>query len=244
MVEKFAHGDDPGGLHVAIILDGNRRWGRRQNRGDSWGHYKGAQVLKRIVKKCPQVGVKYLTVFAFSTENWRRSSEEVDFLMNLMESYLKKERQPLHNHNVKVRFLGERHRLSQSLLRQMEETECLTQHNAGLQLDVALDYGGRREIIMGMKEALAEAQKNTLTPDAITEKFFERFLLTYPHPNPDILIRTGGDYRVSNYLLWQIAYTEFFFLPIQWPDFTFQHLKTVVESYHKRTRTYGGDAHV
>lgn len=234
----------PQDLHVAIILDGNRRWGRKNGREESWGHYKGAQVLKRIVKRCPQLGVKYLTVFAFSTENWKRSPEEIDFLMNLMKTYLKKEKSTLHARNVKMRFLGERHRLSENLLYHMEEMETLTQNNTGLHLDVALDYGGRREILLGVQKIVQEAQKSSLPHDAITEEFFEKCLHTYPHPDPDILIRTGGDYRISNYLLWQIAYTELFFLAIQWPDFTVHHLKTIIENYHKRTRTYGGNLNV
>lgn len=243
-MQNFSPDKAPHDLHVAIILDGNRRWGRKNNKEDSWGHYKGAQVLKRIVKKCPQLGIKYLTIFAFSTENWKRSPEEIRFLMNLIEVYLKKEKLPLHKKNVRLRFLGERHRFSENLLHHIQEIEHLTQDNTGLQLNVALDYGGRREIVTGIRRLVMEIQKCALPPDAITEDLFEKFLFTYPHPHPDILIRTGGESRISNYLLWQLAYTELFFLSVQWPDFIFQHLKEIVKKYHTRTRTYGGNANV
>lgn len=236
--------DNTSGLHVALILDGNGRWAQAQGKPRIWGHTKGAQTLKRLITACPAMGIKYLTVFAFSTENWKRPVEEVQHLWSLVASYLRKERNTLHQNNVCLKIIGDRAPLSPKVLTLIDETEALTQDNTGLFFQVALNYGGRHEIVSAAQKVMRLAQHNHLDPETLTEAQFETFLQTFPYPDPHLLIRTGGELRLSNYLLWQLSYTELVFSSVYWPDFTVQHLQDALDGYFRRTRTFGGGVSV
>lgn len=226
--------------HIAIIMDGNGRWAKERGKIRTAGHQAGAEVLKDIVKAADNLGVKILTVYAFSTENWKRPKIEVDFIMQLLGTYLKKEIPEFNANNVQVRFIGSRNGLPESVLEELDLVLASTAKNTGIILNLAINYGGREEIITATKKIVGAVQKGDLKVEDIDEKCFENFLYTGDLPAPDLLIRTGGDFRISNFLLWQLAYTEIWTTDIYWPDFTPEILQTAVVEFGKRERRFGG----
>ena len=207
--------------HVAIIMDGNRRWAKEKNLPTALGHKKGVEALKATLRACNDFGVKYLTVYAFSTENWNRKKEEVDFLMNLVAVTLSNELGEMHKENVQIHFIGDLTRLSDKLQKILENAVETTKNNTGVVLQIALNYGSRDEITHAVKSIV----KSGISPDMITEEIISDNLYTKGVPDPDILVRTGGEQRISNYLLWQIAYSEIIIRSEFWPDFDKNSLK-------------------
>lgn len=235
---------NPGGgtvplAHVAIIMDGNRRWARARGMPPIYGHKQGAESVRRAVEGCCRLGVRYLTLYAFSSENWRRPLGEIGELMNLLRFYLQKEINALHANGVRVRIIGDRSRLDADIRNLIERAEAKTEANERLTLMVALSYGGRDELVQAAREVGREAVAGRLDPELIDEETFASFLYTRGVPDPDLLIRTSGEQRISNFLLWQLAYTEFVFLDIAWPEFSEQHLCDAIERYAARERRYG-----
>ncbi len=225
--------------HIAIIMDGNGRWATKRGLPRNAGHQKGAEVIIETAKAVKELGVKYLTVYAFSTENWKRSKQEVDGLMNLLRQYLDKNFEELEKNDVRIRFIGERNMLAADIVAKMENLERRTISNQSLVLQIALSYGSRQEIINAVKEAAQKVKEGELTVEGIDEKNFSQMLYTADVPDPDLLIRTSGEQRLSNYLLWQLAYTELFFTDTLWPDFSKEELKSIIENYKTRERRYG-----
>ncbi len=225
--------------HIAIIMDGNGRWAAKRGLPRNAGHQKGAEVIIETAKAVKELGVKYLTVYAFSTENWKRSKQEVDGLMNLLRQYLDKNFEELEKNDVRIRFIGERNMLAADIVAKMENLERRTISNQSLVLQIALSYGSRQEIINAVKEAAQKVKEGELTVEGIDEKNFSQMLYTADVPDPDLLIRTSGEQRLSNYLLWQLAYTELFFTDTLWPDFSKEELKSIIENYKTRERRYG-----
>ncbi len=228
-------------IHVAIIMDGNGRWAKQRGLSVHHGHQAGRQALKRTIKACLQLGIKYLTVYAFSTENWRRPPREVDFLMKLLEQAIEDERQDLKRHGIRVRVIGRLHeKIPTSLLHKIERIVEETKRNRKLTFTVALNYGGRAEIIDATRKLAMEAAAGRLDPRSITEENFHKFLYTNGTPDPDLVIRTGGEMRLSNFLLWQLAYAEFVSTPVYWPDFDKSELIRAILEYQRRERRFGG----
>ncbi|MEM6810960.1 MAG: isoprenyl transferase [Pseudomonadota bacterium] len=226
--------------HIAIIMDGNGRWARARNLPRTAGHQKGIDACKRIVRAAGEMEIKYLTLFGFSTENWSRPPEEIDELMRLLRMYLRSETADLHQNNVRMKMIGDRSAFSRETVELIENAENLTRQNDGLQLTIALNYGGRDEIIRAASTAAAflTTMNKPLSQENF-EEYFEEFLMTKNIPDPDIMIRTSGEQRISNFLLWQCAYTEFAFVDTQWPDFDRHHLEQVIKDYTKRERRFG-----
>ena len=225
--------------HVAIIMDGNGRWATARGKPRLFGHQAGGNRVREIVESCPELGVKYLTVFAFSTENWKRTQSEVNGLMTLFKRYISKESKALHKNGVCVRFIGDRMRLEHKLVTLMEELEELTANNDVLHLTVALNYGGRDELARAGQRMALEVKSGILNPEDIDEDTFALYLDTATLPDPDLVIRTSGEVRVSNFLLWQVAYAEFEFVETLWPDFTADQFKDCVANFSKKERRYG-----
>ena len=225
--------------HIAIIMDGNGRWATKRGLPRSMGHKKGAETVKEITRAAGELGVKYLTLYAFSTENWQRSPDEVETLMGLLRQYLKSDLQELQKNNVRIRFIGERDMLAPDITAAMAKLEADTAGNDGLTLCVALSYGSRAEIIAAARQAAEEITAGRLKPEQLTEETFSGFLYTAGMPDPDLVIRTSGEQRLSNYLLWQIAYSEFYFTPTLWPDFSADELKSIIADFNSRERRYG-----
>ncbi len=226
--------------HVAIIMDGNGRWAQKRGLKRIKGHYAGANRVQDIVKICPTLGIKYLTIFAFSTENWKRTQEEVSGLMGLFEWYIRRESRRLNENGVRVRFIGDRTRLKDTLVDLMDDLEMLTRNNEALHITIALNYGGRDEVARASKRLAYDVQNGKLSPKDITEETLPRYLDTYVLPDPDLVIRTSGEARISNFLLWQAAYSEYEFVDTLWPDFTADLFKDLVSRFAKRTRRFGG----
>lgn len=226
--------------HIAIIMDGNGRWARSRNLPRLEGHRRGAETVRRMVESCCEEGVSYLTLYAFSSENWSRPAEEVTGLMGLLKLYLKSEVARLNKEGVRIRFLGERARLSSDVLTAMEKAEEKTKDNSRLNLNIALNYGSRDEILMAARSIADKAEQGELSSEDITADLFADHLYTAGMPDPDLLIRTSGEERISNFLLWQLAYTELYFTDILWPDFSKEDLKTAMKAFTKRQRRYGG----
>lgn len=226
--------------HVAIIMDGNGRWAQKRNMPRAMGHRQGVESLREIVEACLELGIKILTVYAFSTENWKRPKEEVDILMNLLVEYLQKEISSLHQQGVRINPIGEISRLPLPAIRELEKAQAKTKHNDRLILNVALNYGGRAEIVQAVKEIAGLIKEGKIQPDEITEEIISNHLATRAMPDPDLLIRPSGEYRISNFLLWQIAYTEFWITDTLWPDFRKEHLLEAIRAYQKRERRFGG----
>ncbi len=228
--------------HVAIIMDGNGRWALRRGLPRLAGHKAGIERVRETIKACPDLGVTHLTLYAFSTENWKRSKTEVDGLMRLFQRYIRKESTKLLEAGVRVRFIGNRSRLSADLQVLMSQLETITSVNDALTVSVALDYGGRDEIIRATKAMMADVADGNLAPDMITEATVDGYLDTVGIPDPDLVLRTSGEVRVSNFLLWQAAYAEFEFLDVCWPDFTAQVFAGCLDRYATRERRFGAAA--
>ena len=225
--------------HIAIIMDGNGRWAAKRGLPRSVGHKKGAETVKEITKAVGEAGVKYLTLYAFSTENWQRSPEEVETLMGLLRQYLKTDLQELQENNVRIRFIGEREMLAADIVASMAKLEADTANNDGLTLCIALSYGSRQEILGAVKKVASLLQKGDLSVDDVDDKMFSDMLYTRGMPDPDLVIRTSGEQRISNYLLWQIAYAELYFSQTLWPDFDKKELTAIINDFKKRERRYG-----
>ena len=225
--------------HIAIIMDGNGRWATKRALPRSLGHKKGAEVVKEITRAAGELGVKYLTLYAFSTENWQRDAKEVDALMGLLREYLKSDLQELQEKGVKIVFIGERQMLPSDIVEAMRKLEADTVANDKLTLCIALSYGSRQEIVNAVQKIALLAKRGDISVEDIDIKMFSDMLYTKDIPDPDLVIRTSGERRVSNYLLWQIAYSEFFFSPVLWPDFTKKDLEDIIKDFNSRERRYG-----
>lgn len=226
--------------HIAIILDGNGRWAKAKGMPRSYGHVKGCANLETICDDMKELGVRYLTVYAFSTENWKRSKEEVDSLMNLFRNYLKKCIKISRKNKMRVRVLGDISAFDEDIQQKVRELEEFSKDYDELFFQIALNYGGRDEIVRGIRKLAQDAVDGKVSPEEITEEVFEGYLDTAGIPDPDFLIRTSGEQRLSNYLLWQLAYTEFYFTDVAWPDFHKPELIKAIEKYNERDRRYGG----
>lgn len=220
--------------HIAIIMDGNRRWAKEKGLPSAMGHKKGVESLKKVVKAADKFGIKYLTMYAFSTENWNRKKEEVDFLMNLLAITMRNETKELNENNVKISFIGNLSALNKNLQDVLLNAKEVTKNNTGVNLQIAINYGARDEIITAVNEILKSGIKE------VDVNLFENFLYTKNIPDPDLLIRTGGELRVSNYLLWQIAYSEIYVTKKYWPEFDEEALIEAVRAFKERQRRYGG----
>ena len=225
--------------HVAIIMDGNGRWARSRGLPRIAGHKRGAEAVRRTVKAAAELGIAYLTLYGFSSENWKRPPTEVDDLMALLRLYLANEIEELDGNGVRLKVIGQRDRLHPEIVQLIQQAEARTAANRRLNLTVALSYGGRAEITEAARRLAVEVRAGRLEPDAIDEALFERHLLTAGMPDPDLLIRTSGEKRVSNFLLWQCAYAELVFLDRLWPDFAREDLEFAIREYHGRDRRYG-----
>ena len=226
--------------HVAIILDGNGRWAKKRLMPRNMGHVQGAKTVEQICEDADSLGIKYLTVYAFSTENWSRPESEVGAIMKLLRNYLKDCIKRANSNNMKVRVIGERSRLSEDIRNKIEELEKASENNTGLNFTIALNYGSRDEIKRAVSEIAKECAAGKVNPSDITEQMISEHLDTRGIPDPDLLIRTSGEERLSNYLLWQLAYTEFYFTDVLWPDFNKEELEKAIEKYNGRERRYGG----
>ena len=226
--------------HIAIIMDGNRRWAKLNNLDARLGHKKGAETLENIVRYCNKIGIKYLTVYAFSTENWRRTEEEVGALMLLLQNYLDYFTKKANDENIRVKMLGDRSNLSKSLLKKIDSTVSRTAQNTGLTFNVAFNYGGRNEIVTAIKKISSDIKEGNISVNDINEDLVSNYLYTAGQPDPDLLIRTSGELRTSGFLPWQLVYTELYFIDKLWPDFTEKDLDIAIEEYNKRNRKFGG----
>lgn len=225
--------------HIAIIMDGNGRWARARGLPRIEGHRQGDRSIRAVVERCGDLGVEHLTLYGFSTENWRRSADEVKFLMRLFEVVARREIGDLHQKGVRVRVLGRMHELPPSLREELERDCALTRENSGLTLNLALNYGGRAEIVDAVRGLAERVARGEISPDAITEEELARSLYFPDTPDPDLVIRTAGEYRLSNFLLWQAAYAELFVTDTLWPDFGCDQLDDAVLAYQRRDRRFG-----
>lgn len=226
--------------HVAIILDGNGRWAKSKGMPRKYGHTMGAKNVETVCQAADELGIKYLTLYAFSTENWNRPQSEVDALMKLLENYLKNCIKTADKNHMRVRVIGEIGRLSENFQARIRELEEASANNPGLNLTIAINYGSRDEMLRAMRQMLTDCQNGKISVDDIDESCFSSYLDTRDLPDPDLLIRTSGEQRLSNYLLWQLAYSEFYFTDVPWPDFHKKELVEAIEAYNKRDRRFGG----
>ncbi len=226
--------------HVAIILDGNGRWAKRRGMPRNYGHAQGSKNVERICEDAYKMGIKYLTVYAFSTENWSRPKSEVDALMTLLRNYMKTCLKTAEKNRMKVRVIGDKSGLDEDIRTRIAELEEASKNNDGLNFTIAINYGSRDEMVRAMRRMAADVKEGRLAPEEITEEVFGGYLDTEGIPDPDLLIRTSGELRLSNYLLWQLAYTEFYFTDVPWPDFTKEELEKAIRQYNERDRRYGG----
>lgn len=226
--------------HVAIIMDGNGRWAARRGLPRTAGHKKGVDTVKDTVKSAIDLKIPYLTLFSFSSENWSRPKPEVDELMRLMKTFLVREEDTLHKANVCIRMIGAPLEASSELYQMIKKAEIKTKDNTGLQLTVAFNYGGRDELTRAAREIANQVKLGALQPEEVTEDLLDTYLDTSDLPDPDLLIRTSGEYRISNFLLWQLAYAEFVFLDCNWPEFNKEKFQEAIDIYHSRDRRYGG----
>ncbi len=226
--------------HIAIILDGNGRWAKKKGMPRNYGHAQGSKNVERICEDAYRLGVKYLTVYAFSTENWKRPQDEVDALMNLLRNYMKTCLKTAEKNRMRVRVLGDKTALDDDIRTRIEELEKATENNDGLNFQIALNYGSRDEMVRAMKKMCADCKDGNVELENIDEAMFESYLDTHGIPDPDLMIRTSGEQRLSNYLLWQLAYSEFYFTEVLWPDFTKEELIKAIEYYNGRDRRFGG----
>ncbi len=226
--------------HVAIIMDGNGRWAKKKLMPRNFGHKAGAKVVEQICEDAYELGIKYLTVYAFSTENWRRSVEEVTGIMNLLRNYLTDSIERASKNNMRVRVIGDRTALDKDIVEKIEELETKTAQYDGLTFTIALNYGGRDELRRAIQTIAADVKSDKLNEADIDEKLISSYLDTCDLPDPDLMIRTSGEIRLSNYLIWQLAYAEFCFMEVLWPDFTIEHLKDAIRYYNGKERRFGG----
>ena len=226
--------------HVAIIMDGNGRWAKKRGVPKIVGHRAGAEALRRVSRFAGRMGIEYITVYAFSTENWNRPEGEVEALMKLLESYLKNCIKTADKNNMRVRVIGDTTRLSERFQERIRELEAASAKNDGLNLQIAINYGSRDEMTRAMRRMSEDVAAGKRKPEEITESVFEEYLDTAGIPDPDLLIRTSGELRLSNFLLWQLAYSEFYFTDVPWPDFHKEELERAIEAYNKRDRRFGG----
>ncbi|MDD4503539.1 MAG: isoprenyl transferase [Clostridiaceae bacterium] len=225
--------------HIAIIMDGNGRWAQKKGLPRVMGHKAGMEAIKKTVKSCSDMGIKILTVYAFSTENWKRPQDEVSYLMNLLVEYMRKEVNELHNNKVKIKVLGELDMLPAQTRKEILEAVRLTENNQGLQFNIALNYGGRSEILNACKKLIQDISDGSIDMTSIDEAIFSNYLYTGSDPDPDLIIRTSGEQRVSNFLLWQGAYSELMFVQQLWPDFDEKVLRSAIIEYQSRDRRFG-----
>lgn len=225
--------------HIAVIMDGNGRWAQRQGKTRSMGHKAGAEAVRPIVTECARLGIQVLTLYSFSTENWSRSKEEVDFLMDLYVEYLRTERQTMLENNIRFSQIGRREGLAPHLLEELDRTIELTQSHTGLRLVLAINYGSRAEIVDAVRRIAEEVKQGTLNPQYIDEQALQDRLYTADWPDPDLLIRTAGEMRISNYLLWQISYAELYVSPVCWPEFDINQLHAALHEFARRQRRFG-----
>ena len=226
--------------HVAIILDGNGRWAKAKGMPRNYGHAQGSKNVEKICEEAWRMGIKYLTVYAFSTENWNRPKEEVNALMKLLRNYMKTCLKTAAKNDMKVRVIGDITKLDEDIQKRILELEEATKNNGGLNFQIAINYGSRDEITRAVRALAEDVKKGKLMPEEVDETCIEKYLDTHDIPDPDLLIRTSGEQRLSNYLLWQLAYTEFYFTDVPWPYFTKQELEKAIEQYNSRDRRYGG----
>ncbi|ABW19060.1 isoprenyl transferase [Alkaliphilus oremlandii] len=226
--------------HIAIIMDGNGRWGTERMLPRNLGHKAGVEALRDVIKTASNIGVQYLTLYAFSTENWKRPVSEVSFLMKLLIEYLRKEIAELHENNVKIQIIGDVAGLPKEVIKEIEKATIKTMNNQGLCVNIALNYGSRAEITDAIKKIAKMVENQEIQSDDIDESLVHSFLYTAATPDPDLLIRTSGELRLSNFLLWQCAYSELWFTDVYWPDFTGEHLIMAITDYQNRKRRFGG----
>jgi undecaprenyl diphosphate synthase len=226
--------------HIGVIMDGNGRWAKKRGLPRSAGHQAGADTLKKIVTECNNMGIKYITVYAFSTENWKRPKEEVNFLMNLLLSYLRDSERTLAKENVVIRAIGGREALSEEIRAQIKKTEEFTKNNTGIVMNIALNYGSREELVRATKKIAEDAKSGSIEVGDITEALISSELYTGGQPDPDLIIRTSNELRLSNFLMWQSAYSELYFTKTLWPDFSVSDLHNAILEYQSRNRRYGG----
>ena len=227
--------------HIAIIMDGNRRWAKARGKSASFGHKEGAKTLEKIVRYANKIGLKYITVYAFSTENWKRAEEEVNALMLLLQNYLDDYSKRADTENIRVKILGDITALSEGMQKSINKFMERTKDNTGVTFNIALNYGGRDEIIKAIKQIANQVKQGTLNIEDIDEKIVQNNLYTKEEPDPDLLIRTSGEKRLSNFLPWQLVYTEFLFIDKNWPDFEEGDLDKAIIEYQKRTRKFGAN---
>ena len=226
--------------HIAIILDGNGRWAKAKGMPRNYGHAQGSKNVERICEEAWRMGIKYLTVYAFSTENWSRPSGEVAALMKLLRNYMKTCLKTAEKNDMKIRVIGDIEPLDEDIKSRIRELEAATVNNGGLNFTIALNYGSRDELVRAARKMSRDCAEGRIDPDSIDESVFESYLDTHGIPDPDLMIRTSGEQRLSNYLLWQLAYAEFYFTDVPWPDFTKEELVKAVEEYNHRHRRFGG----
>ena len=226
--------------HVAIIMDGNGRWAKKRAMPRTYGHKHGAETVRRVVEEAADIGIKYLTLFGFSSENWSRPEEEVSELMRLMRHYIRGNLADLDKNGVRLRIIGDRSRLDPDILETIENAEKTTAKNDRLHLTIAFSYGARQELVCAVQDIARHVKEGTLSPEEITENTIGNHLMTAGIPDPDLLIRTSGEQRISNFLLWQVAYAEFLFVDTLWPDFSRADLDYAVAEYNRRDRRFGG----
>lgn len=225
--------------HIAIIMDGNGRWAKKRSLPRSAGHAAGSKNFKTIARYCNKIGLEYLTVYAFSTENWKRPKEEVDGIMNILRDYLRDSKN-FKDENIKVKFIGDLTALDDDIVELIKESEEGSENATGLKLNIALNYGGRDELVHAIKKIVDKTTEGEIKIDDITECMVSDNLYTAGMPDPDIIIRPSGEYRLSNYLIWQAAYSEYWFSDVLWPDFKPKHLEAAIDDYNKRHRRFGG----
>ena len=227
--------------HIAIIMDGNRRWAKSKGMPASYGHKEGAKTLEKIVRYCNKLGLEYITVYAFSTENWKRAEEEVNSLMMLLQNYLDVYSKRADTENTRIKILGDISKLSEGMQKSINKCIERTKNNTGITFNIALNYGGRDEIVKAIKNISEKAKKGEIQIEDITEELVSDSLYTKGNPDPDLLIRTSGEMRLSNFLPWQLVYTEFLFVEKNWPDFSEEDIDNAIIEYQKRTRKFGAN---
>ncbi|CZT57346.1 isoprenyl transferase [Solibaculum mannosilyticum] len=240
--KRKARPEEQGGLprHIGIIMDGNGRWAKKRGLPRMAGHRAGAQVFRKIARYCNQIGIQCLTVYAFSTENWKRPKEEVDSIMELFRQYLREALEDFKDENIVTRFIGDRSVLAPDLIQLMAEAEEASANKTGMILNIAINYGGRQEIVYAARRLARQCLEGKCSPDDITEQAIDEQMDTAGQPDPDLIIRPSGEMRTSNFLLWQSAYSEYLFDHILWPDFKTSHIDQAIEEYRRRNRRFGG----